>query len=996
MDTLVSSTDEAPLENSILSIEESGSGTLSTENMLRQVLQAVQALHDSVLRIAQPRQEGNVSNSRSSNISGDSEGQGPMGKGVSIDPPAGTTRTQSEATPEVRPSARVHTRPSALTFQTQPMESAFQAQMSAMGYNIVKDYMLKACNFTAWVELRKMITNNTLPMSLSNVPVWELLAPEVKAEFCMNREMSPLQVADLETEEIIHQLDLFLAPESVIEFKNALFKVSNVIKTPQDFKAFHTNWYYIFDNFNRMVHKQPFAVKYGFWVNGKVARNWYFSRLPSWVTQGAEAYGLEDPVRDFHDILNLVSDHASVQTYNKRFESESHVLNRAPDRMRPVQRVKMTPTAQQEGSSRTRNHAICTYCGRGHPREQCWFKGLPGVRSSGEDTSIVVLSKETLEKYKDTITKNKEQAQGREAKSNFHKTKDFAHAQGNHTFKSKSPGSSHMVLSVLDLHQGVDPPTEESNASIKAYTLEVQLYNRTVRALIDTGATVNVISKSFFQQLQSDNFVHSYPCSQKIALAGAPATEARQACHLNFHVFVEYGIETSDLFYILDPAPYPLIFGLQLFTFFRLDKLLWRIENGRVNPLPSAQDPVIPCDVPAPIESIQEPELKKAIEDLLQNTRYDSILSYKDLSTPAKFPCFTITLKPEARPRFGRRVPIQAKHVPAVEKWIDKSLQEGLISPLEDRSPSYLGYLVCAPKAGTSDDLRICTALMELNEDTLLEAVYLPPLLDAARCLAGHKYMGKLDCKSLFNQFEIREKDQLLTAFRTPKGAYYCKRLPFGLINGTFHAQKCLFDMLEKAGLNPNLPSENPVVIYVDDIGFASDTSEGFLNTLRAILDACAESNLKISPTKMHFSSIRMHFVGFSISTRGLEIADNRKMAFRQMKPPRDRSELKSFLGLINWFSPFLKELALIAAPLHDLTKKNTPFTWTEAHQAAWDSIIETCLAAPILHPVDANYPLCIYADASNKGSAALLVQLEPFPRCIEMISKKFTEAERR
>ena len=75
MDTLVSSTDEAPLENSILSIEESGSGTLSTENMLRQVLQAVQALHDSVLRIAQPRQEGNVSNSRSSNISGDLEGQ---------------------------------------------------------------------------------------------------------------------------------------------------------------------------------------------------------------------------------------------------------------------------------------------------------------------------------------------------------------------------------------------------------------------------------------------------------------------------------------------------------------------------------------------------------------------------------------------------------------------------------------------------------------------------------------------------------------------------------------------------------------------------------------------------------------------------------------------------------------------------------------------------------------------------------------------------------
>jgi len=643
-----------------------------------------------------------------------------------------------------------------------------------------------------------------------------------------------------------------------------------------------------------------------------------------------------------------------------------------------------------------RSHALCTYCGRAHSRESCWYKGLPGVRSAGNDTSLVLLSKETLEKYKDTITKNKEQAQGREAKSNFHKTRDFANAQGNHTFKTKSPGSSHMVMSVLDLHQGVDSPTEEDNASIRAYTLEVQLYNRTVSALLDTGATVNVISKSFFQQLQSDNLVHSYPCRQKIALAGAPATEARQACHLNFHVFVEYGIETSDLFYILDPSPYPLVFGLQLFTFLRLDKLLWRIENGRVNPLPSTQDPAISCDVPAPIESIQEPELKEALENLLQNANYDSILRYKDLSTPAKFPYFTITLKTEARPRFGRRVPIQAKHVPAVEKWIDKSLQEGLIAPLGDQTPSYLGYLVCAPKAGAPDELRICTALMELNEDTLLETVYLPPLLDAARCLAGHKYLGKLDCKSLFNQFEIREKDQLLTAFRTPKGAYYCKRLPFGLINGTFHAQKCLFDMLDKAGLNPNLPSKNPVVIYVDDIGFASDTPEDFIATLKRILDACAENNLKISPTKMHFSCVRMHFVGFSISTQGLEIADNRKMAFRQMKPPRDRSELKSFLGLINWFSPFLKELALVAAPLHDLTKKNTPFTWSELHQGAWDSIIQTCVAAPILHPVDPNYPLCIYADASNKGCAALLVQLEPSPRCVEMVSKKFTEAERR
>ena len=91
MEKLASSLNEAPLENSILSIKESGSGNSSTDIMLRQVLQAIQTLQDNMLKFMESRQEGNVSDCRVSNTRKNMHV--PRGRGVSTNPAAGTAPT---------------------------------------------------------------------------------------------------------------------------------------------------------------------------------------------------------------------------------------------------------------------------------------------------------------------------------------------------------------------------------------------------------------------------------------------------------------------------------------------------------------------------------------------------------------------------------------------------------------------------------------------------------------------------------------------------------------------------------------------------------------------------------------------------------------------------------------------------------------------------------------------------------------------------------------
>ena len=95
-----------------------------------------------------------------------------------------------------------------------------------------------------------------------------------------------------------------------------------------------------------------------------------------------------------------------------------------------------------------------------------------------------------------------------------------------------------------------------------------------------------------------------------------------------------------------------------------------------------------------------------------------------------------------------------------------------------------------------------------------------------------------------------------------------------------------------------------------------------------------------------------MTFLGGIIFKHGHAICPDKVKAIVDMAPPKDKTGVKSFLGSVNFFQHFCKDLSGAALPLKKITSTKVPFVWTEVKDSAFHAIKNALLNAPILaHP---------------------------------------------
>ena len=96
---------------------------------------------------------------------------------------------------------------------------------------------------------------------------------------------------------------------------------------------------------------------------------------------------------------------------------------------------------------------------------------------------------------------------------------------------------------------------------------------------------------------------------------------------------------------------------------------------------------------------------------------------------------------------------------------------------------------------------------------------------------------------------------------------------------------------------------------------------------------------------------------------------------------------------MVQFLSPFIPNLASIAANLWALTKKTSDFVWSPEHQSAVDRIKKTIVAPTALQYFDSTQRVAIQVDASQRGLGAVLLQANG---PVEFASKLLTETESR
>ena len=86
-------------------------------------------------------------------------------------------------------------------------------------------------------------------------------------------------------------------------------------------------------------------------------------------------------------------------------------------------------------------------------------------------------------------------------------------------------------------------------------------------------------------------------------------------------------------------------------------------------------------------------------------------------------------------------------------------------------------------------------------------------------------------------------------------------------------------------------------------------------------------------------------------------------------------SQVRSFLGLVEYYRRFIKGFSNIAAPLNRLLEKNKPFEWTEECMAAYKQLKALLLQRPVVAYPDFSVLFRLYTDASNVRLGAILAQ---------------------
>lgn len=331
-----------------------------------------------------------------------------------------------------------------------------------------------------------------------------------------------------------------------------------------------------------------------------------------------------------------------------------------------------------------------------------------------------------------------------------------------------------------------------------------------------------------------------------------------------------------------------------------------------------------------------------------------------------------------------RRLPL------ARQTAADKALQEmekaGLIEP---STSSWAAPVVMVPKK-QKPDWRFCVDFRPLNKVTKKDPYPLPRVDEALDSVAGSKWFSSLDLRSGYWQVPLAPEARPKTAFTTSKGLWQFKVLPFGLCNAPATFERLMDKVL--AGI-----PRQECVVYLDDILVHGETFSSALIALRRVLERIRVAGLKLHPQKCCFMRSEVSFLGHRIGEGGVSTMDDKVQTVKDWPVPSCVSDLKSFLGLASYYRRFVKGFSCIAAPLFHLLKKGEAFVWSEECHAAFGTLQDALVNAPVLAPPDPNLHFILDTDASSVGSGAVLSQsTAEGERVVAYYSRTFNKAEKR
>ena len=105
---------------------------------------------------------------------------------------------------------------------------------------------------------------------------------------------------------------------------------------------------------------------------------------------------------------------------------------------------------------------------------------------------------------------------------------------------------------------------------------------------------------------------------------------------------------------------------------------------------------------------------------------------------------------------------------------------------------------------------------------------------------------------------------------------------------------------------------------------------------LGQVLQRLQEAGLRVHPTKCSFGVEKVQYLGYTIDSSGLKPTEEKLEAIFKAPEPQDLTQLRSYLGMLNFYCKFLVNAAMVLEPLNNLLRKDVPWKWTVEHSLAF------------------------------------------------------------
>ncbi|XP_043192222.1 uncharacterized protein K02A2.6-like isoform X1 [Amphibalanus amphitrite] len=338
------------------------------------------------------------------------------------------------------------------------------------------------------------------------------------------------------------------------------------------------------------------------------------------------------------------------------------------------------------------------------------------------------------------------------------------------------------------------------------------------------------------------------------------------------------------------------------------------------------------------------------------------------------------------QPKFFRARSMPYAYKEKVEKQLQKDVESGVLEQVT-HSRWAAPLVPVLKKDGT---VRVCANLkLTANKAVKCDTYPLPRAQDIFAQLAGGRVFTTLDLAQAYNQVIVHEDSRDVLTVNTPKGLMRYSRLPFGLNSAVSLFQREIERVLR------DLPG---VVAYLDDILISSRTTEEHLKTLDDVLGRLKRAGLKVRPAKCRFLVPSVEYLGHIVDKDGIRPTPAKVRAIQSAPEPKNVKQLKSFLGILTYYSRYIPDRSQKLAPLHLLLQKDVAWRWGAEQAASFQWARDVLSSGSVLGHFDINKRQVLVCDASSVGIGAVLAQREAdgTEKPVGFVSRSLSPCERK